>query len=167
MKNMAVNRITGYVVLTLMAGLLLSCKGNQKKAAATAKAFLQAYYTDLDFEQAKRLCSDASQWAIEKQASMINLNPYAKDETPDIVIRKTEIDPNNPATATCTYTCNRVERTLPLRRFNNVWLVDLGDSTVETTGFEGEFITLSQDGTNGFASSASGEIKYKKRRQGN
>lgn len=160
-------RIGGYLFLALLAGLLLSCKGNPQKAAATAKAFLQAYYTDLDFEQAKRLCSDASRWAIEKQAAMIALNPYAKAEVPDIVIHKTAIDPNNPATATCTYTCNRVERTLPLRRFNNVWMVDLGDNTVETTGFENEFITLSQDGTNGFASATSGEIKYKKRRQGN
>lgn len=154
-------------VWVISAILLCACNSNRKAAENTAQSFLQAYYIDLDFEKAKSLCSSVSQEAIDDQAAMVSLNPYAKDETPNIVVRKTEINPDNPALAKCTYHYNRVERVLPLRRLNNVWVVDLGGNTVESASSGGGFVTLSQDGTNGFASSASGEVTYRKRRQGN
>lgn len=150
----------------LVAVLAVACCGNKKEAMTTAKAFLQAYYVDLDFNKAPQLSSDASHAAITDQAKMISLNPYAGEETPDIVFVELTVDKDNSNTATCTYTCNRVERTLPLRNFNGKWLIDLGSGTVETGG-SSEFMQLSQDNLNGFASATSGEIKYKKRRQGN
>ena len=167
MKTTLIRHLRNGLLLTILAILSAACHSNRKEAAKTATAFLQAYYVDLDFDKAKSLCNDASRDAIDDQAMMVGLNPYAKDEIPDIVVCKIEIDPDNPTIATCTYTCNRTERILPLRQLNNTWIVDLGGATVETANFGGEFITLSQEGANGFASATSGEIKYRKRRQGN
>lgn len=154
------------LILTIAAWLMVSCNGDQKEATATAKAFLQAYYVDLDFNKALQLSSEASKAAVQEQADMIALNPYARQETPDLVLIGLERDKDNPETATYTYSCNRVERKLPLRRFNGKWLIDLQGGTVETGDNTNEFLQLSSDNEGGFASAASGEIKYKKRRQG-
>lgn len=154
------------LILAIAAWLMVSCNGYKKEAAATAKAFLQAYYVDLDFNKALQLSSEASQAAIREQADMIALNPYAKDETPDLVSVGIEMDKDNPETAVYVYTCDRIKRQLPLRRFNGKWLIDLRGGTVEAGGNSGDFLQLSPSGESGFASAVSGEIKYKKRRQG-
>ena len=159
-------RFTGRFLLLAVAVIQMTACGNDKKAAtSTAKSFLQAYYVDLDFEKALRLSSDNSHNAITEQAQMMALNPYAKEETPDIVFKTLETNTDNPHVASYIYTCNRVERKLPLRKLKGKWSVDLQGGIVETNGIENDFVELSSDGTNGFASATSGKIKYKKRRQ--
>lgn len=154
------------LALAIAAWLMVSCSGDRKEATSTAKAFLQAYYVDLDFNKALQLSSEASKAAIQEQADMIALNPYAKQETPDWAPVGIDTDKSNSETALYVYTCNRVERTLPLRKVNGKWLVDLQGGTVEAGGNTGDFLQLSSGSENGFASAASGEIKYRKRRQG-
>ncbi|MCM1170013.1 MAG: hypothetical protein NC324_08780 [Bacteroides sp.] len=151
--------------LSVTALLSISCNRPQKKAMSTAKAFLQAYYLDLDFEKAFILSSDASHAVIADQAEIMNLNPYAKEETPEIVIEKVELAQNNSNAATCTYTCNRVERRLPLIKLSGRWIVNLEGKTIETAGFDSDFIELSPNGINGFTSATSGKISYRQRRQ--
>lgn len=160
-----VNHILRMAVL-FAAVLTVACGSDKKEAENVAKTFLQAYYVDLNFAKAQALCSDISKATVAEQGEMVALNPYAKEEVPDIVIKEMRIEPDNSSVATCIYTCNRVERRLPLRNFNGQWLVDLGNGTVEAGG-NSNFMQLSQEGGNGFASAASGEITYKKRRQGN
>ncbi len=161
-------RFTGKFLLLAVAVILMTACGNDKKeATSTAKAFLQAYYVDLDFEKALRLSSDNSHNAITEQAQMMALNPYAKEETPDIVFKTLEKDSKNSHVAYYIYTCNRSERKLPLRKLNGKWLIDLQGGTVEMGGVENDFTELPSDGINGFASAVSGEIKYRKRQQRN
>lgn len=148
------------VVLTALGGI--ACNRDSKGASSTAKAFLQAYYIDLDFEKAKQLSTDISHNAIIEHAQIISLNPYAKEETPNIVFKALDIDSKNAHTANFIYTCNRAERKLPLRKLNNRWLVDLQGNMVETSFAGTDFTELSSSTTNGFASASSGEIIYKK-----
>ncbi len=165
--NISIIRRTGtLLMLTAFFLLATSCKNNKREAEHVAENFLQAYYMDLDFDKALQLCSDASRAAVHEQAELTALNPYAKEETPDLVFSGLEIDPDNAHTARFTYTCNRAERTLPLRKFNDKWLVDLQGGTVESSG-NNDFSHLSASEKGGFTSAASGEIKYRKRRQGN
>lgn len=152
------------LILAIATWLMVSCNGDRKEAAATAKTFLQAYYTDLDFDKAVSLSSAVSYSAIKEHAEMVSLNPYAKEETPDIAFVKLTIDKNNPDFATYTYTCNRVEKTLPLHRLNGKWVIDLNGSSVEAYGSTDNFVELSTSSQGGFTAASSGEIKYKKRR---
>lgn len=165
MSILSIRKLGRWLTLVSIPVLATACHGDGKEARRVAEDFLQAYYIDMDFAKALRMSSDASHTAIHEQAKITALNPYAKEETPAIVFKELIINPENPHAATCSYTCNRVERTLPLRRFDKQWLVDLQGGTVETSG-SGEFSNLSSNSEGGFASAASGEIKYKKRRQG-
>lgn len=142
----------------------LSClQQPSKKATATAQAFLQAYYVDLDFTKALQLSSDASHPAIGEKQEAAALNPYARQETPDIVFKSVEIDPKDSQKATCTYLADGMEKTLPLRKLNKKWLVHVPQGTVETGGTE--TIKLSSGKNGGFASAASGPVVYKKRQR--
>lgn len=165
MRKLSIRHWAAGLSFAVIAVFATSCSRDKKEAATTAKAFLQAYYVDLDFNKALQLSSEASQAAIREQADMTALNPYAKEESPDIVFGGVTI--NNPNTATCNYTCNRVKRNLPLRKLNEKWIIDLGGKSVETASSKGDFFELVSDNGNGFFSVASGEIKYRKRRQGN
>lgn len=162
MKSFVLRYISGSLFFTMIAVLLMACNSNQKEAAATAKNFLQAYYTDLDFDKALQLSSEVSHAAIKEHAEYTALNPYAKEETPDIVFGDLEMAADNADAATYTYKINRVEKSLPLRKIDGNWRIDLRGGTVESGG-NSEYSTLSS-GTGGFAASASGEVKYKPRR---
>lgn len=141
--------------------------GGKNEASQVAKAFLQAYYVDLDFDKAQTLCSDVSRPAVAEQGQMVALNPYATEEIPALAFRQLEWKADNPNTAVFTYTVNRSERTLPLRKFNGKWLVDLQGGTVEMGGSANR-MELSNDSKGGFAASeASGPIVYKKRKKNN
>lgn len=167
MKSVSIRYIGLFFALPAIILLAVSCKGDTTKAAATAKAFLQAYYVDLDFDRAKSLCSDNSKAAVAEQAEMVALNPYAKDEVPDIVFKQLNLNANNPNTAVFIYTVNRAERSLPLRKFNKIWLVDLQGGTVEMGGNLNR-IELGSDVRGGFAASqTSGPVVYKKRKKRN
>lgn len=156
-----VHHITRMAVL-IVAVLAVSCGGNTKQAEKVAKTFLQAYYVDLDFSKAQTLCSDISKAAVAEQGEMVALNPYAKDEVPELAFKKLENNPDNPHTATFVYTVNRVERRLPLRKFNNIWLVDLQGGTVEMSGNTNR-MQLQSVTKGGFAASEpSGPIVHKK-----
>lgn len=165
MSILSTRKIGRWLALISIPVLAAACNGNGREARRVAEDFLQAYYIDMDFAKALRLSSDVSHTAIHEQAKIAALNPYAKEEIPAIVFKELKINPENSHTATYSYTCNRVERTLPLRRFGKQWLVDLQGGTVETSG-SGAFSNLSSSSEGGFASATSGEIKYKKRRQG-
>lgn len=164
MKNTAIRYLSKCFLLTFL--LVSACTSDKKDASSTAKAFLQAYYVDLNFEEALRLSSESSWQVIIDQKEISHLNPYAKEETPDIVFTTIQMESKGATKATCIYTCNRVERKLPLKKINGVWRVDLNGNTVETAGNEGHFISLQPTGS-GFSSAVSGEIKYRKRRQVN
>ena len=152
-----------FLLLSIVVMLAGACSNDKRVATSTAKSFLQAYYVDLDFDRALQLSNDASHSAIIEQAEIVALNPYAKEETPIISFLSLSLNKDNPHNATYTYTCNRTERTLPLQKTNGKWFVDLQGGLVETCG-NNEFSTLSTN-EGGFASAASGEIKYRKRRQ--
>ena len=161
-----VNHLTRIVVLAV-AILAVSCGGNTKQAEKVAKTFLQAYYVDLDFAKAQTLCSDVSKVAVSEQGEIVALNPYAKEEVPELAFKKLEFARNNPRTATYVYTVNRVERRLPLRKFDNTWLVDLQGGSVEMSG-NTDRMELQSVTKGGFAASeASGPIVYKKRKKNN
>lgn len=154
-----------FLMLASFLLLAASCNNNQRRAEHVAEDFLQAYYIDLNFVKAIQLSSDVSHAAINEQAKLTALNPYAKEETPNITLKGLEIKKENPSKAYFTYTCNRMERTLPLCKSNGQWLVDLQGGTVETSG-NNDFSILSSNNEGGYTSATSGEIKYKKRRQG-
>ena len=159
-----VHHITRMAVL-IVAALGVSCNGNTKQAEKVAKTFLQAYYVDLDFSKAQTLCSDISKAAVAEQGEVVALNPYAKDEVPELAFKKLENTADNPHTATFIYTVNRGERRLPLRKFDNTWLVDLQGGTVEMSGNTNR-MELQSVVTGGFAASeASGPVVYKKRKK--
>lgn len=159
-----VNYIPRMAVL-IVAVLAVSCDSNTKQAEKVAKTFLQAYYVDLDFSKAQTFCSDISKAAVAEQGEMIALNPYAKDEVPELAFKSLESNPDNPHTANFVYTVNRVERRLPLRKFDKLWLVDLQGGTVEMSGNTNR-MELQSVTKGGFATSeASGPIVYKKRKK--
>ena len=166
-KGKVMDRILKGLLFGMASALLMACGANVRKVEHTAKDFLQAYYVDLDFEKALSLSTDVSHAAIYEQAELISLNPYAKDEVPDIVFKGVEIDDQNAVKATCTYLVNRVERTLPLRKVEGLWLVDLQGGSVESGGNESSLMGLSLGEKGGFTSSVSGPISYKKRKRNN
>lgn len=163
MKRISIRQAISLLTIVVIAVSALGCGNNQKKAAAVARSFLQAYYVDLDFETATRLSSEVSRQAIADQAEMVALNPYAREEVPTITFKTLKIDPEEPNRAVCTYLANRVERTLPLRRFNKLWLVHLPYGTVETGG--SDMMELQSGNQGGFAASASGPVTHKKRKR--
>lgn len=149
--------------LLIAASALVACRSNQNKAETAARAFLQAYYVDLDFTKALQLSSDASHPAIGEKQEAAALNPYARQETPDIVFKSVEIDPKDPQKASCTYLADGMEKTLPLRKLNKKWLVHVPQGTVESEGIE--IMELSSGRHGGFAAAASGPVVYKKRKK--
>ena len=163
MNMKKVSDIKGLVLGLAGVLVLVACNGNVRKAEHTAQEFLRAYYTDLDFKKALSLSTDVSHAALHDQEEMVSLNPYAKDEVPDIVFKGLEIDEENEAKATYRYSANRVEKTLPLRKLNGVWLVDLQGGTVEAGGNNSGTMELSSGEQGGFASAVSGIVVYKKR----
>ncbi len=160
-KGKVMDKILKGLLFGMASTLLMACGANVRKVEHTAKDFLQAYYVDLDFEKALSLSTDVSHAAIYEQAELISLNPYAKDEVPDIVFKGVEIDDQNAVKATCTYLVNRVERTLPLRKLEGLWLVDLQGGSVETSGAESSMMELSIGEQGGFATATSGVITYR------
>ncbi|MCM1042476.1 MAG: hypothetical protein NC324_08285 [Bacteroides sp.] len=167
MKTDLTKKMEKWLLFLLCTSISWSCSSNNKKEATnTAKSFLKAYYKDLNFPQALLLSSNSSHAAINEHAEIISLNPYASEETPDIVLKSIELNSED-NTASCIYTCNRIERTLPLRKFGKQWLVNLEGRTVESERSVNEIMELPSSNTNGFASSTSGEVTYKKRCQKN
>lgn len=162
MKRISVHPILSLLIIAVSAW---GCHSDQKQATTVAQTFLQAYYIDFDFDKAMALSSEASHAAIAEQAQMASLNLYAEHEKPEIIFKKLEIDPETPMRATCTYTCNQAERTLPLRRFKDRWLIDVPYGTVETGG--SNLLNLSTESHGGFAAAASGPVVYKKRKRNN
>lgn len=146
------------------AFLFVACKNSARDAEHVAETFLQAYYMDLDFDKAISLCTEDSKEAIREQAKMVSLNPYAKEELPELTFTGVSEEESSSDNAVFSYQKNRAERTLPLIRLDGRWLVDLQGGTVEMCG-ENDMLDLSSFGSAGFASSeSSGEIKYKPRK---
>ena len=149
-----------YIISVAMAILAITtgCTG-EGKAGKTAKAFLQAYYTDLDFAKAKTYATSESASLIDERRDMTALNPYAKSEVPTIVFRTLQVGESK-TTAEAFYTLNRAERTLYLQKVDGQWKVDLQkEATLRNEGMQ----QLADGVGGGFASAASGPIVYKKR----
>lgn len=123
---------------------------DKKEASSTTKAFLEAYYTNLDFNKALQLSTETSEAAIRSQADITVMNPYAKEETPDLAFIN-----NRSETAIYIYTCNRVKRDLPLRKINEEWLIDLQGGAVETGGSTDNQLELGSNNQGEFATSES------------
>ena len=164
MKHLFLKSIGGHLLGIVTAVLLVACQSDKNKADSTAKAFLQAYYIDLDFSKAIQLSTPVSFEIIKDHAQLVALNPYAQEEIPNIVFGTIILDNNNSNLGTYSYTCNRVDRTLPLIKKENKWLVNLENRTVESEGLFNSLTNVSSSGTNGFASSTSGDISHKKRK---
>lgn len=137
---------------------LAGCSG-ERRAEKTAKAFLDAYYTRLDFNAAITYSTRASAPFIDERREVVALNPYAKNETPAIAFKSIEMGKNK-ATAEATYTLNRSERTLYLQKVDGKWKVDLQkEAALRNENMQ----QLSTSGEGGFASAASAPVVYKKR----
>ena len=149
-----------YIIGAVMAGLmaLTGCTG-EGKAGKTAKAFLQAYYTDLDFAAAKTYATPESASLIDERRDMAALNPYAKSEVPTIVFKTLQVGESK-TTGEALYTLNRSARTLYLQKVDGKWKVDLQkEAALRNENMQ----QLSASGDGGFASAASGPVVYKKR----
>ncbi|MEG1499307.1 MAG: hypothetical protein RR393_07835 [Bacteroidales bacterium] len=150
-------KISFFCLCTLL--LFSACQREQKKAGKVAEQFLTAYYVDLDFKKAISLATESSQEGIYYKESMTQLNPYAKEETPNLKVGKITIDTKDKNKAICEYKVNDQERELPLTKKGEQWKVDTKGSTVEMPG------SFSGTEGGGFASSASGPVHYKARKQ--
>lgn len=148
--------IIGAAVALCLA--LAGCSG-EHRAEKTAKAFLEAYYTDLDFVTAKTYATPESAPLIDERRDMMALNPYAKSETPAIVFKTLKMGQDK-ITAEAFYSHNRAERTLYLQKVDDKWKVDLQK---EAALRNENMHQLSTNREGGFASAVSGPIVYKKR----
>lgn len=147
-----------YIMVMGLCLAMAGCSG-ERKAEKTAKAFLDAYYTRLDFNAAITYATRASAPLIDERRDMTKLNPYAKNEVPAIVFKSIEMGKDK-TTAECLYTLNRSERTLYLQKVDGKWKVDLEkENRLHNEGMK----QLPTGSEGGFASAVSGPIVYKKR----
>lgn len=152
------NFFAGVLSLCLLGVFLVitfSCSA-EHKASVVGKRFVNCYYADFNFEQAKQLTTPGSHDIIEEHATMVEMNPYAKDEVPMIEWdgKVVESDDNR---MVFSYRMNRVEKDLVLVKTENGWKVDL--ALPQSSSMQ----RLSSGEQGGFASAVSGPIKYKKR----
>lgn len=161
MKRMCIY-IIGVAVGLVMAALVATGCTREHKAAKTAKAFLQAYYAELDFSLAESMATQESLPIIKEREEVLGYNPYAKSEAPDIVFKGLSIDKENPAKAQVVYLYNRTEKNLYLQKKDGEWKVDLQE---ERRQQEVGMQQLSTSKQGGFASAASGPVVYKKRKK--
>lgn len=160
MKNL---RSIGLIwVICLLAALVFCSCGGKHRAKKTAKTFLEAYYMELDFEKARGLATEPSFEIINNKKELSALNPYAKEEVPEVEIKELKLDKENGDKAVCIYNVNRATKTLHLVKEKGIWRADLAEERRER---DADMIHLPSSGDGGFASAASGPIKYKKRRQ--
>lgn len=144
-----------------MAVVCLTACSGKHQAEKTAKAFLQAYRVDLDFNKARGLVTERSLPFVAETEEVASLNPYARQEAPTLAFLSLTIDPDDKDHAKYTYTLNRVEKTLHLQKVESKWKVDLMQESVEQ---DAGMARLSEGGQGGFASAASGPVVYKKRK---
>lgn len=148
------------LLFLFLAVLCLSSCSGRHKAEKTAKAFLQAYRVDLDFNKARGLATERSLPFVAETEEMASMNPYARQEAPVLTFLSVTLDPDNKERAICTYTLNRVEKTLYLQKVEGKWKADLMQEALEQ---EAGMARLSEGTQGGFAAAASGPIVYKKR----
>lgn len=154
-------RLKDVYIIGAAVALCLSMAGcsGDRKAEKEAKAFLRAYYTDLDFVAAQTHATAESASYIDERREMTALNPYAKSEAPAIVFKSLKMGQDN-TTAEAFYTHNRAERTLYLQKVDGKWKVDLQ----KEAALRNEGMHQLADGVGGgFASAVSGPVVYKKR----
>lgn len=149
-----------YLLLLTLPLCFCACGGKQQ-AEKTGRAFLKAYYTDLDFAKAKQYATLVSHALIDEKAENLSHNPYAKQEAPELTIKELQIDKDNKHQATLTYTLNRAQKTLDLKKVDGKWQADLEkEAKLREEGMQ----SLEDEVHGGFAAATSGPIKYHKRR---
>ena len=149
-----------HLLLLILPLCLCACSGKQQ-AEKTGRIFLKAYYTDLDFAKAKQYATPVSHELIDERAENLSHNPYAKQEVPELAIKELQIDKDNKHQATLSYTLNRAQKTLDLRKVEGKWRADLEkEAKLREEGMQ----SLEDQTHGGFAAAASGPIKYHKRR---
>lgn len=157
------NKVFFRLILLLSAlGWAVACSG-EKKAEKAAREFLQAYYVDLDFGKAGKLATDRTRSLVSEKEEMTALNPYAREEIPNLKIEEVRIDGNNPDRALCRYSIDRRTKTIVLVRLDGVWLVNETGLSIGSGGDRGDMMQLSEGEQGGFASAVSGPITYKPR----
>lgn len=149
-----------HLLLLILPMCLCAC-GSKQQAEKTGRAFLKAYYTDLDFAKAKQYATPVSHTLIDERAENLSHNPYAKQEAPELTIKELSMDKEDKHKATLTYTLNRAQRTLELKKTEGKWLADLEkEAKLREEGMQ----SLEDETHGGFAAAASGPIKHHKRR---
>jgi hypothetical protein len=148
------SRFVAIVLLVFAVPFLVSC-GDNRSAKRTARAFLQSYYVDNDFDGAKLVSTEATFQTLDFQAMLFVLNPHSASESiQDFRIRRMD---TRKTKATCFYEVIGQERRLNLRKVQGKWLVDMPEGLVREPGF-----SLSQtSGQGGFASAQSEPIRLR------
>ncbi len=149
-----------HLLLFVLPLCLCACSGKHG-AEKTGHTFLKAYYTDLDFAKAKQYATPVSHALIDERAENLSYNPYAKQEVPELTIKELRMDKEDKNKATLSYTLNRAQKTLDLKKAEGKWLADLErEAKMREEGMQ----SLEDETHGGFAAAASGPIKYHKRR---
>lgn len=149
-----------HLLLLALPLCLCACSGKHQ-AEKTGRAFLKAYYTEFDFAKAKQYATPMSHALIDDRAENLSLNPYAKQEAPELTIKELRMDKDHKDMAILTYTLNRAEKTLEIKKVEGKWRADLEkEAKLREEGMQ----SLEDQTHGGFASAASGPITYRKRR---
>ena len=142
-------RLLGLIGLVF---LMTSC-GGRHSAKRTAKAFLQYYYVENDFEGAKTVSTDATYENLDFKAMMFTLNPFSESESiSDFKITKVQARKTK---AVCSYEVGGDGRRLNLSKVDGRWFVDMPEgTTIEPS------LSLSQSrNQGGFASAESARVR--------
>jgi len=141
-------------ILTLP--LLLTSCGEQRTVNRTARAFLQSFYVENNFEAAALMSTRMTQENIGQRAMMFRLNPNSENmrfhnfRITDSEVRTTR--------ATVFYILDdEVERRLNLSRIDGQWLIDMPESTSLNPAFSISPVRSS----GGFASAMSEPVRLR------
>ncbi len=146
-------KISILVAIAIVSLFSTSC--SKRAAKETAKAFLQSYYVDNDFEAAKAFSTEGTHETLDFKAMMFTLNPNSESESiQEFKIKKMDVRKSK---AVCFYEVVGEERRLNLSKVDDKWLVDMPENATIEPG-----LSLSQS-TNqgGFTSAMSEPIKLK------
>ncbi len=146
-------KISILVVIAIVSLFSASC--SKRAAKETAKAFLQSYYVDNDFEAAKAFSTESTHETLDFKAMMFTLNPNSESESiQEFKYKKMDMLKTK---AVCFYEVVGEERRLNLSKIDGKWLVDMP----ETAMIEPALSMSQSRNTGGFASATSDPIKLK------
>jgi hypothetical protein len=147
-------KILHIILLPALLLMLASC-GEQRSVKRVARAFLQSYYVNNDFETAKQVSTEDTHETLDFKAMMFMLNPNSESESINTFkIIKVEAKKTK---AICIYEVIGAERRLNFSKVNGKWLVDMPENASIEPGLS---LSQSRD-MGGFTSAMSDPIKLK------